>query len=231
MATPILMYHSIVDDHEESVSIKSFERQMIFMKKMGYQTINFNDLNKDDNKKKFIITFDDGYENIFLNALPILKKLGFNATCFIIANKINYYNDWDINKKNFKKMKLMDFEQISKWLSEGFEVGSHTMDHKDITKLNDREKVNQIVSSKKFLSKIFKTKIDSFAYPFGLYDLNTKNIVKEYYDFAVTTKRSRYIKNKFNNHLLPRVPISKSDNLLKFFLKIKTFYEDVKFNN
>ena len=37
--------------------------------------------------------------------------------------------------------------------------------------------------------------------------------------------------NKFNNHLLPRVPISKSDNLLKFFLKIKTFYEDIKFDN
>ena len=52
---------------------------------------------------------------------------------------------------------------------------------------------------------------------------------KDYYDFSVTTKRSRFIKDKFDNNLLPRVPINKSDNLFKFFLKIKTPYEDIKF--
>ena len=54
-------------------------------------------------------------------------------------------------------------------------------------------------------------------------------IIIEYYDYAVTTKRSRFVKNKFNNNLLPRVPVSKNDNFFKFFLKIKTPYEDVKF--
>ena len=71
---PILMYHSIMDNDEQSVSVQSFKKQMNLMKTMGYQTIKFNEL-KDDNKKKFIITFDDGYENIFLNAFPILKQL------------------------------------------------------------------------------------------------------------------------------------------------------------
>ena len=225
---PILMYHSIIDNDEHSISIESFKKQMHLMKTMGYQTIKFNEL-KENNEKKFIITFDDAYENVFINAFPILRKLGFNAVCFIVANKIGHYNDWDKNKNKFKKMKIMNFEQINEWLKNGFSIGSHTLDHVDLTKLNRNDKIDQIVNSKKHLNRLFNTEIDTFAFPFGSYDDETQNIINEYYDYAVTTKRSRFVKNKFNNKLLPRVPVSKNDNFFKFFLKIKTPYEDIKF--
>ena len=223
---PILMYHSIRDNDDQSVSTQSFKKQMNLMKTMGYQTIKFNEL-KGNNKKKFIITFDDAYENVFINAFPILRKLGFNAVCFIVANKIGAYNDWD--KNEFKKKKLMNFEQISEWLINGFNIGSHTLDHVNLTKLNKNDKINQIINSKKDLNSKFNTDIDTFAFPFGSYDDETQSIINKYYDYAVTTKRSRFVKNKFNNKLLPRVPVSKYDSLFKFFLKIKTPYEDIKF--
>ena len=231
MRIPILMYHSIINDHNKSVSINSFEKQMLFMKKMGYQTINFNELNNSNNNKKFIITFDDGYENVFLNAFPILKKLGFKATCFIVTNKIGLYNEWDVDKVSYKKMKLMNFDQINEWLLSGFDVGSHSMDHLDLTKLNSENKIQQIVDSKNFFKEIFNVEIKSFSYPYGSYDNELCDLVKKYYNFAVTTRRSRFTINKFNNELLPRVPINKNDNLFKFFLKIKTPYEDIKFKN
>ena len=50
---PILMYHSIIDNDEHSISIESFKKQMHLMKTMGYQTIKFNEL-KENNEKKFI---------------------------------------------------------------------------------------------------------------------------------------------------------------------------------
>jgi hypothetical protein len=162
---------------------------------------------------------------------PILKKLGFNATCFIVTNKIGQYNDWDINNNNFKKMKLMNLDQINEGVLNGFDVGSHSMDHLDLPKLNKEEKVNQIFNSKKFLNDMLNINTETFAYPYGSYDIESSDIVKRYYEFAVTTRRSRYIKEKFNNELLPRIPISKDDNLLKFFLKIKTPYEDIKFKD
>ena len=225
---PILMYHSIIDNDEHSISIESFKKQMHLMKTMGYQTIKFNEL-KENNEKKFIITFDDAYENVFINAFPILRKLGFNAVCFIVANKIGHYNDWDKNKNKFKKMKIMNSEQINEWLKNGFSIGSHTLDHIDLTKLNRNDKIDQIVNSKKYLNSMFNTKINTFAFPFGSYDDEAQSIINKYYDYAVTTKRSRFVKNKFNNKLLPRVPVSKDDNFFKFFLKIKTPYEDIKF--
>jgi peptidoglycan/xylan/chitin deacetylase (PgdA/CDA1 family) len=231
MTIPILMYHSVIDNDDNSVSIKAFENQMLLMKKMGYKTINFNNLSECDDKKKFIITFDDAYENIFLNAFPILKKLNFNATCFIVTNKIGDYNEWDKDRDSFKKMKLMNFNQINQWLMSGFNLGSHTLDHVDLTKIDNKDKINQIVNSKKFISDHFNTQVNSFAYPYGQYDSDVQKFIKEYYDFAVTTRRSRYIRNKFDYLLLPRVPINKSDNIFKFFLKIRTPYEDIKFRN
>ena len=81
----------------------------------------------------------------------------------------------------------------------------------------------------KYLSKLFETNIDYFSYPYGSYDLDAENYAKENYKYSVTTDRSRYAENKFSNSSLPRIPINKNDGMFKFFIKINTFYEDIKF--
>ena len=92
---PILMYHSISDSKNSlSLSVDKFYNQMNFMKKKGYNTINLNEINQND-KNKFIITFDDGYEDVLINALPILKKFDFKATCFFVTDYLNLHNIWD----------------------------------------------------------------------------------------------------------------------------------------
>ena len=231
MNIPILMYHSIMDDHDKSVSINSFEIQMKLMKKMGYQTINFSGLNKNIKKKKFIITFDDGYENLIINAFPILKKLGFSATCFIVTSMLNKYNMWDENRDDYKKIKLMNIDQIYEWVSHGFEIGSHTKDHLDLTSLDINKKKEQIIDSKNFIKDNLGIKLASFAYPFGSFDDETIKIVKENYEYAVTTKSSKDNPNKFDNMKLPRISINKKTSIFKFLLKILTNYENLKYKS
>ena len=223
------MYHSIMDNHDKSVSINSFELQMKLMRKMGYQTINFSDLNKNITKKKFIITFDDGYENLITNAFPILKKLEFSATCFVVTNMLNKYNVWDENRSDYKKMKLMNIDQIYEWVSNGFEIGSHTKDHLDLTSLDINKKKEQIIDSKNFINQSLGIKITSFAYPFGSFDDETIKIVQENYEYAVTTRPSKYNPNKFNDMKLPRISINKKTSIFKFLLKILTNYENLKY--
>ena len=97
---PILMYHSISKiNNKLSVSIKSFNKQMNLMKKLGYQSINLSELDSVNSKNKFVITFDDGYADFFNNAYPILKKLNYKATIFIVSNFVNDSNKWDLKKK------------------------------------------------------------------------------------------------------------------------------------
>ena len=71
------------------------------MKKNGYKTIDFNEIEKKESKT-IIITFDDGYKDVFYNALPILKKYNFKATCFLVTSFIGDFNNWD-KKTNYKK--------------------------------------------------------------------------------------------------------------------------------
>ena len=107
MKIPILLYHSINDDNSSmSLKINIFENQMKYLRKNGYKTVTFDEINKSA-KKQIIITFDDGYKDVFINALPILKKYNFKATCFFVTNLIGQDNNWDIKKKIFFKKRII----------------------------------------------------------------------------------------------------------------------------
>ena len=232
MSIPVLMYHSISSDNNIiSVSVTNFKKQMKLMSLLGYKGYSLNKINSKTSKKKIIITFDDGYENIFTEAMPVLKKFNFSATCFIVNKKIGYFNDWDKNQKNFKKKKLMNKKQINTWINNGFEVGSHTMNHYNLKYLSNDQKKYQILKPKQFFKTNYGINIQSFSYPFGCYNEDCLKILKRNYKFAVTTKRSRYNKGKFNPLEIPRVPVNSNTSIFKYFLKITTFYEDIKFKS
>ena len=92
---PILTYHSF-DYGRGTLSItpENFEKQMRYLKDKGYNVIPLDELVAGiKNKKKFahntvVITIDDGYENNFTYAYPVLKKYGFPAIIFLITNQI-----------------------------------------------------------------------------------------------------------------------------------------------
>ena len=232
MRIPILMYHSIGSSKNNlSVSINNFEKQMNFMKKNNYKTISFKNLDTlNKSHKYFIITFDDGYEDVYDNALPIMKKFGFHSICYFVTNLIGFHNVWDENQDNFNKLNLMNTEKIRSWLNNGMDIGSHTATHKNLTILNSEEKKSEIELPKKYFKDTFSINVNSFSYPFGKFDEEALNLVKKFYNNAVTTQRSRYKIDKFPIYTLPRVPINKSTNMFKFFLKINTPYEDLRSN-
>ena len=227
---PVLMYHDIIkEDNDYGVNIKLFYKQMLLMKKMGYESINLNQIESVSSNKKFVITFDDGYENVYAYAMPILKKLNFTATCFFVSNFINKSNDWDKTFKYYVKKKIMTYGQIKSWAQNNFEIGSHSFDHKNLNTLNDNEIIKQLNESKLFIKKNFGRNVESFSYPYGKYNKEISLLVKKYYKFAVTTKRSRFDKSKFSLLEIPRIPINPDTGVLKFYLKVKTYYEDLKF--
>ena len=107
------MYHSVGDEFDKSsINYRAFSNQMHLMKKLGYESINLSDLNIKKNKKNFVITFDDGYFDIFKYAIPILNKLNFTATIFIVSDPKENINTCDQKKENYKKKLLMNDKQI-----------------------------------------------------------------------------------------------------------------------
>ena len=228
MFVPVIMYHNLaVTNNESGIHINEFENQIKFINKLGFKSFNLNELNNLESKS-LIITFDDGYENVHKYGLPILNKYKFKATSFIINNKINHFNDWDSLNYKFLKTKHASNEQISEWISYGFEIGSHTTGHQNLTTLDKESKIKAISDPIDFFKEKFKYDVESFCYPYGKYDDECLDIVKKNYKYAVTTKRGRY-NHKINKYQIPRVPINKNDSKFKIFLKLLTFYEDMKY--
>ena len=227
---PVLMYHNISKEKNyQDVHVKAFYNQMKLMKKMGYNAVNLNKINSKNYQKNFVITFDDAYQNIHNYVMPILKELDYTATCFFVSNYINQFNYWDINNKNFKKIPLMTDAQLNDWKDNDFEIGSHSLDHSNLNNLNENELIAQLSDSKKIFKDKFNIDVESFSYPYGKYNKNVIQFVKKYYRFAVTTKRSRFKFNKFDLLEIPRIPIKPDTNIFKFYIKIKTIYEDIKY--
>ena len=229
MYIPVLSYHSISEDISYiSLSTRIFEKQIIFLKKLGYVSINFNEIDP-NRKNQIIITFDDGYKDILINALPILKRHNFKATCFFVTNQIGKNNQWDNKKEKFNIKKIMSNDEIKKWYDSGMSVQSHSHNHFDLTKLSNIDIVKELEISKKYFKDKFNIETDVFCYPFGKVNQNVYDLTKKIYKNAVTTNRSRYNINKHNPFLIPRIDMGKSVSLTKLYFKLKTIYEDIKF--
>ena len=88
-------------------------------------------------------------------------------------------NSWDNLKDNFISKDLMNIDDINEWIKNGMSIGSHSHNHKDLTKLKILDLENEIDFSKKTLEDKFGKKIDNFCYPFGKVNKSVYEIVKK----------------------------------------------------
>ena len=120
------------------------------------------------------ISFDDGYENVFTNAFPILKNLGLTATVFIVGDKKN------VNRKELdNELPLLNIEQIKILKQNGWEIGYHTKTHSNLSLMSNSELLEEIVTSKKNLEKKLGFSIKYFAYPRGIFNEQILDYVKK----------------------------------------------------
>jgi peptidoglycan/xylan/chitin deacetylase (PgdA/CDA1 family) len=208
----ILCYHSVEnDDWDFSVDKKVFEQQIKLLNKK-YSVVTLSELLKSKNSEnKIAITFDDGYQNLYKNALPILKKYRIKPTVFIIGNTkdANRY-ELENNKK------LLTREQIKKLKLLGWEFGYHTETHSNLLLFNKEGLTNEIITSKNAVEKELGFKIKYFAYPMGDYNQEIVTVVqKGKYKSAFTINSGSF--NHKGNHLKhTRIQIDRQLSLEQF---------------
>lgn len=187
----VLMYHSVADGNNPlSVNPKEFEKQIKYLKENNFKFLNTKDLD-DFNKlpnKSVLITFDDGYEDNFIIAAPILKKYKVPAVFFIATGLVGSVN---------KGLKMMDWEEVKTIGSEDlFEIGAHTVTHRKLHKLEIEEAREEIITSKNVLEEKLNKPIKIFAYPYGRYNQSVLDIMgKNDFKFVFSTKPGHLRKN------------------------------------
>ncbi len=179
LTAPILMYHYI----SAPTAITSlpglyldpviFESQLQEIVKGGYETVFMSRLaveirNGADLKNKAItLTFDDGYEDFYLNAYPLLKKYNLKGTLYIIVNALD-------------KPGYITSEQLKEMAVSGHvEIGSHTYNHPDLRTKDKAAQYYEIKGSKDTLEDILQKPVLTFAYPYGYHNDMTLKITAE----------------------------------------------------
>jgi len=213
------------------VTPSQFERQCRTLQRLGLRGVTLSEglaaLTRGDSQRCIALTFDDGFADNMLNAAPILKLFGFQATCYVVSGHIGAHNAWDAHDVGVEKP-LMTAEQLDQWLAYGNEIGSHTVSHPRLHLLNRAAAEEEIVASRLALSQLTGAPIEHFCYPYGQHSDETRAIVRAAgYRSAVTTQRGAATAAN-DVWRLPRISINGDKGLIKFALKAATPYASLE---
>lgn len=222
---PIIMYHRVDDNaavSKLSVSPGSFRRQMSFLKRHNYNVVRLEDLPRllesgSVPYKTIAITFDDGYENNYENAYPVLKEFGIPATIFIAPALIG-------------KDDFLTWDQVIEMSESGvISIGSHSMTHAYLPDIPEQRLDIEIFDSKRAIESHLRKDIFSFSYPLGHFNEHVRDKVKKAgYKIAVSTNPGRNYP-KHDLFAMKRLRISRtSDNLFVFWIETSGFYTWIK---
>ncbi len=235
---PILTYHQIAEAPAKGAPYRSlyvapaaFARQMGLLRLLGWRGLCMTALQPylrgEKSGRVFGITFDDGYRNNLLHALPVLQKNGFSATCYAVSSLLGHTNSWDL-ALGIAQTPLMTADELRAWVAGAQEVGAHTRHHARLDRLSVADSQDEIGGSKTELEALLGAPISHFCYPYGSYGaVQVAQVQAAGFATATTTARGRAC-SASNLLELPRVPVLRSTTLPVLLLKLFSTYEDRK---
>ena len=228
---PVLCYHNILpkkefqllteEERNYCIEIEVFRKQMKLLKILGYKTLTLDEYyNWKKSKlklpyKSILITFDDGFQNIYDYAIPILLQYKLKACIFIIGKKVGE----DTITTNYKKYMKKDTIKQCKLNYSNIEFACHSYNlhsRGSVEKSNYLELKNDLDNYEKIMGT---TKF--FAYPYGHYTNNIIKVLKEKkYLLAFAFEKPKKSTKISNDFLIPRIDVSFNQKIWKYFLKI-----------
>lgn len=216
---PILMYHAVESVPRPPkykhfyVLADEFAGQMKMLKRAGYSPITFGQLasahagSVELPKKPVLLTFDDGYENLKTNVYPLMEKLGFAYTVFLVSERVGRTNDW-VAPEGYDPTPLLSWNDITEMQKSRFvSFEGHTATHPKLGQLAPAEARRELMDSKDALEQKLHTPISVLCYPYGDVSDTVVGITEELgYVQAVTTEFGR-VRPTDSPLRLPRISV------------------------
>jgi peptidoglycan/xylan/chitin deacetylase (PgdA/CDA1 family) len=230
----ILTYHTIGDYNcilpaGINTPIEVFRSHMDYLFRRQYRVIRLDQIvdhiinGKKLHAKTLAITFDDGYEDHFVNVYPILKRYDFPATIFLTVKYINGY--WESERAEEGRIKGLSKDQILEMRDGGLvQFGSHGYSHRNFLSMDEEAKACEIRDSKTFIEGLLGQDVAFISYPFGAFDEGIKDIVRE----AGYKAGFSIWNSKPDLYCVPRIPLHTRDGLSRFRFKISSLYLPIK---
>ncbi len=194
---PILMYHDIgLATSEWCVSEENFTQQMMLLKQRGYRTMSLSELKEGVEEEiegrgralvgnAVVITFDDARRGVYSVAYPLLQRLGFKATIYIVPK-------W-IEGEGVPREELysgfLNWNQLRDLALAGWEMGSHSLKHQDLRVLSEEQLVTDLMEAQGIIHRQTMQHARHFCYPYGKYTESVLQIVQKRYSTGVSVHK------------------------------------------
>lgn len=198
---PVLSYH-MVNAQPETYSIDpaDFEDHMRYLAENGYTAISLKQFYAATQHqetlpaKPVIITFDDGYQDNYQIALPVMEKFGMKGTVFVIVDNVG-------------KPGYLSWQQIKEMQQRNTEIGSHTLTHAKLNELAYNDQVKETLDSKTKLEGQLGIAVDFLAYPYGKYNESAIHVLQQAGYLGACSGRPGLNTDSTNAYALKRISI------------------------
>jgi peptidoglycan/xylan/chitin deacetylase (PgdA/CDA1 family) len=217
----ILTYHAI-----NTSSIPRFEKQMDMILDMGAPVSLDGDLCMLPGSTNIAVTFDDGYQSVFQNALPILENKRIPATIFITTGCLGKKPMWVSNINHCLAAEIvLTNAQLKALPSDLVTVGSHTVSHINLNSADAIIAKKEIFESKETIEKLLGRQVTLFAAPYGMLNDEFVPLFKEAGYKRVFLNIPSFPASKIDLYVIGRVAAEPTDWSIEYYLKLSGSYQ------
>lgn len=200
----VITFHSVDDSGDIlSCSIKSFEHLLKTLAKKNIPILPLHSLLSDSSKPGVALTFDDGMQSIFSNALPVMQHYNATSHLFLTPGLIEKREHWPDPAKGVGSYAMLSWGELDQLQKHGVLIESHTQSHPNVRDLTVDQLDEECCNADEIIQQRTGRAPEYFAYPFGCHNKKSRDYISQRYKAAFTTEL-KYL--EYSDHAaIPRI--------------------------
>lgn len=230
---PVLMYHGLGDAQDAwsarfTIAPQRFAEQMAALAGDGFRAVSIDAmLDALDGRAAlpagaFVLTFDDGFRSVLEHALPVLERLGWPHTVFLVSDRIGGDNAWDgTGQPGVRPLPLLGAAEIRAMQRRGTSFHSHACTHVRLPGLGDEQLARELRGSRAALADLLGEEVRYLAYPFGAEDQRVREAARAAGYRAAFSTRSGFNGPGIDRFCIRRLEVYGTDSAAMLLRKIR----------
>jgi peptidoglycan/xylan/chitin deacetylase (PgdA/CDA1 family) len=229
----VLMYHRVGEARNDwearyAIGAARFEAHMLALARVGHHAVSVDAFDDWLNggaalpPGAFVLTFDDGFRGVREHALPILERLRWPFTVFLVSDRIGEEDIWTRGSNPVHTTyPLLNAEEVLDLQRHGVALHSHTCSHPSLPALDDDALHHELVESRAALQRLLGRPVDYLAYPFGHLDERVAAAVRSAGYHAAFSTQPGFNRRDVDRFRIRRIDVYGTDTPAMLLRKVR----------